>query len=342
MAVKLTIVEPHDPVSEFRRSFTQDRIAIGRARSADVCLPDMAVSTRHAEIRLRGTDYTIVDVGSVNGTLVNGRKIVPMRPVQLRNGDAIAVAGFKIGFELGVAAGPADPRDAALRQAREMMARFLARSASAEGETALVVVSGPARASRFALPPPPGRVSIGRGAEVDVSVEDRDVSRRHAEVVIEADGVFVRDLGSRNGVVVDGERVEAARLVPGGQFKIGATTMALESAAERSLSAIFEAPEEETASFSLAPPGAAAGASAEEEAGSEEEAPAEADEAPFAPPPVGPSDPLVGDGLDPAGLRRTTGEIPRPVAEPAGDLWLILIGAIAVIAAVVGLVYLLG
>ena len=43
MAVRLTITELGDPGSEYVRSFLQDRILIGRTRSADVCLPDLAV-----------------------------------------------------------------------------------------------------------------------------------------------------------------------------------------------------------------------------------------------------------------------------------------------------------
>ena len=56
MAVQLTITEDQAPKRPFERTFLQDRIVIGRARSSDVCLPDMAVSTRHAEIRVSGND----------------------------------------------------------------------------------------------------------------------------------------------------------------------------------------------------------------------------------------------------------------------------------------------
>ena len=55
-------------------------------------------------------------------------------------------------------------------------------------------------------------------------------------------------------------------------------------------------------------------------------------------PPIGPADPLV-DPSPPPGPR-TTGEIPMPSAEHGGDLGLIVVGIIVVVAAVLALVYL--
>ena len=65
---------------------------------------------------------------------------------------------------------------------------------------------------------------IGRGAEAEVVVDDPGVSRRHAEVRIEADGrVRVADLGSTNGTYVDGERVRSGELADGSRITVGRT-----------------------------------------------------------------------------------------------------------------------
>ena len=45
---------------------------------------------------------------------------------------------------------------------------------------------------------------LGRGAGVDVMLDHADVSRRHAELLITHEGATIRDLGSKNGFVVDG------------------------------------------------------------------------------------------------------------------------------------------
>ena len=62
---------------------------------------------------------------------------------------------------------------------------------------------------------------IGRGADADVPVESFRLSRRHAEFVPTPQGVTVRDLGSRNGIVVNGTRVEQALLRPSDRVLLG-------------------------------------------------------------------------------------------------------------------------
>ncbi len=346
MAVRLTITELGNPGSEYMRSFIQNRIVLGRARSSDVCLPDMAISTRHAEIRLQGNNYVVVDMGSLNGTEVNGTALVAHRPRILGNGDTIQIVGFRICFGLGVAVGTSEPRDASVRQAREILSHVLARSGGLDMAPALVVVQGPGRAGRFELPPPYAVVVVGRESEATISLADRNVSRRHAEIVIEDDGIIVRDNKSKSGVVINGEKVEEARLEPGIEFTLGKTTLALEHPTERSLGVIFEAPEEETSSFSLSENEVLTSktkTNEEEDDGDKavddtERAPVE-DKAPVLPP-IGPADPLVSEAERP--MARNTGHIPIPKTDDKSDFGLIMIGAIIVIAAVCGLIYLFG
>lgn len=72
---------------------------IGRSRECDVVLADANVSRRHAEIRpaAAGT-WTIADLGSTNGVLVNGHRIGGLE--SLRPGDRIALGTADIGFEV--------------------------------------------------------------------------------------------------------------------------------------------------------------------------------------------------------------------------------------------------
>ncbi len=69
------------------------------------------------------------------------------------------------------------------------------------------------------------RAVLGRSSEVDVQIEDPNVSRRHAEVVQQGSTWWVIDLGSTNGVEVDGSRVQRAKLDDGTSFVIGETTV---------------------------------------------------------------------------------------------------------------------
>jgi hypothetical protein len=75
---------------------------------------------------------------------------------------------------------------------------------------------------------PPG-VVVGRGTEADIRINDPGVSRRHVEFVVEGGGsglvMKAVDLGSTNGMLVDGHRITSTGLRDGTQVKIGNTTM---------------------------------------------------------------------------------------------------------------------
>ena len=83
---------------------------------------------------------------------------------------------------------------------------------------------------------PPGLL-IGRGTEADLRINDPGVSRRHAEIrVVPGDKVptvSVVDLGSTNGILVNGQRVDQATLGDGATVKIGNTTMTIRYVPQR-------------------------------------------------------------------------------------------------------------
>jgi two-component system response regulator GlrR len=70
----------------------------------------------------------------------------------------------------------------------------------------------------------PTVVGSAEGAGI-VIPNDRTLSRLHAELDLRDDGLWVRDLGSRNGTVVDGVSVECARVPNGGRVHVGATVL---------------------------------------------------------------------------------------------------------------------
>ncbi len=67
------------------------------------------------------------------------------------------------------------------------------------------------------------RASVGSAPGMDIVVADRTVSRIHAELDPRTDGVWVRDLGSRNGTFVEGIRVVEARVPDGARVRVGST-----------------------------------------------------------------------------------------------------------------------
>jgi hypothetical protein len=87
------------------------------------------------------------------------------------------------------------------------------------------------------LPLAPPGIVIGRGNDADLRIDDPGVSRKHIEIRVEepqdsagSDAVpriTVHDLGSTNGMSVNGKRVEQATLADGATIRIGNTTMSL-------------------------------------------------------------------------------------------------------------------
>jgi hypothetical protein len=75
------------------------------------------------------------------------------------------------------------------------------------------------------------RAVIGRSRECDVQIADPNVSRQHAELRREGGGFVIVDLGSTNGIEVNGRRVKRATLEPGDRISIGQTDLVFEQEA---------------------------------------------------------------------------------------------------------------
>jgi len=74
------------------------------------------------------------------------------------------------------------------------------------------------------------RTTVGSAPDAGLVLNDRSVSRIHAEFVWRDDGAWVRDLGSKNGTFVDGLLVWGARVPEGGKVRMGSTEITFEYA----------------------------------------------------------------------------------------------------------------
>ena len=78
-----------------RYAITSERITVGRHPDSDVFLDDITVSRRHVELSTSNTGHVIRDVGSLNGTYLNGERLADSE-VSLTNGDELQIGKFKL------------------------------------------------------------------------------------------------------------------------------------------------------------------------------------------------------------------------------------------------------
>lgn len=91
-----------------------------------------------------------------------------------------------------------------------------------------VIMSPASRKAAHAVRLP---VLVGRSDEAKFRVQQDSVSRRHCELFLQDDAVFVRDLGSTNGTLINGERIAASTATvvpPGAQIRVGGVVFRVE------------------------------------------------------------------------------------------------------------------
>jgi pSer/pThr/pTyr-binding forkhead associated (FHA) protein len=89
------LVVRRGPNAGYRFRLDQPVTAAGRHLDSNIVLDDITVSRRHAEIRCERGEFRVVDVGSLNGTYVNGE---PIHSAVLTNGDEIRMGKFRLMF----------------------------------------------------------------------------------------------------------------------------------------------------------------------------------------------------------------------------------------------------
>jgi len=250
------------PTQDVEVAFAGAELGFGRALGADIRLPFPKVSARHARILREAGGYRVEDLGSSNGTRLDGRQLTPHAPETMAVGDALEIGGVEIRF-VGQNAGT---EAIAAEAGTETLARRLVHDifeACPPAECArLVVLSGPQQGRELVLSAS-GRVcKLGRGEGCDLVLADEDVSREHALFERGAGGIVVRDLGSKNGVEVAGERLGGERVLHDGEIvRIGETRLRLFDPEDRYLRQMEAAEMEQPASAAGSGPGSVAATS---------------------------------------------------------------------------------
>jgi len=89
----------------FTVTFQKPVVTLGRSTRNDVCLEDILISRLHAEIREEAGAYWLTDLGSANGTFLNGERL--QGPVRIQTGDVIQMGRSRLTVEVAVPRAPA-------------------------------------------------------------------------------------------------------------------------------------------------------------------------------------------------------------------------------------------
>ena len=200
-------VEGRDTTEEFQ--LVQEATALGRAADNDLCLQHPTVSSHHARILLGPSGCSVVDLGSSNGTCVNGAELPVKTEHALADGDVIEVGPFRLHFRAAADGAVAPPP------------QFEPTIVLAPAQPARLVVSTPQWTREFPLQS--DVVTLGRDPASDIPIDADVISRHHARLERRDSGYEIIDLGSTNGLRFQGQPIDRKLLVSGDTLRIGPT-----------------------------------------------------------------------------------------------------------------------
>lgn len=191
-------------------------VSIGRDLGQDIRIDNDAISRRHAVMQLNNGVWTVQDLNTSNGTLLNGKRIdfAPLKP-----GDEIILGKHTLFFE------PTDSQLARLERGRPAMGvsqragtLFLAtdelesvmRRMGEERAAHLRLLSPASRERRYPLGA--GETILGKAVDADVVLTGFFLSGAHAVIERDRQGFTLRATGTLRAVRVNGRRIRERRL----------------------------------------------------------------------------------------------------------------------------------
>jgi pSer/pThr/pTyr-binding forkhead associated (FHA) protein len=207
-----------DQVEKTFRLREGDTVQIGRVSDNNVVLNNSHVSRHHAVLVWRGEGFELSDLGSSNGTLINGERVT--QPRVLQNGDVIRLYSIDVSYH--------EIKNEAARTdgGPEEHKTYVVLTSTPQAN--LTVSAGPQEGLK--IPLHAGKMIIGRATvkdKWDIALQDRSISRPHAQLEQGVDGGFVlTDMGSANGTLVNSSIIaEPTLLHDGDVIVVGETSL---------------------------------------------------------------------------------------------------------------------
>jgi pSer/pThr/pTyr-binding forkhead associated (FHA) protein len=194
-----------------------ETIEIGRQEKNDLCLSNPKVSRQHAVIVWRDSSFQIKDLRSINGTWVNQERLFDTHI--LADGDVIQLDKETLSFfEISSPESQLDHltliTDTIIVPRRDSQPRLIVSSGEQEGREIILHSE---------------KMLIGRATpndDWDISLQEKSISRPHAEILREGIQFKITDLDSANGTQVNGEWItDSVELEDGDLIELGETSL---------------------------------------------------------------------------------------------------------------------
>jgi predicted component of type VI protein secretion system len=199
-------------------------INIGRAEDMQLMIDDASVSRRQAQIRFGASgSWTIGDLGSINGTFLNGQRLTAVQP--LKRGDEVSFGKFSLFFDSAITepAGPAEAAEhrpgGALAETVYMSAEEAERLRRAVAQQRRAQLQWEAKGQRGTFYLRGGGVLVGRSPLCDLQVPAGP--NQHLLVLRNQFGFEVRNLSWWHHMKVNGWAFEQSTLQSGDVIEIG-------------------------------------------------------------------------------------------------------------------------
>jgi pSer/pThr/pTyr-binding forkhead associated (FHA) protein len=236
----------------------RDEVTIGRKEGNTIRLTERNVSRRHARLQKQNGHYLLHDLGSYNGIVINGQRLLDSQA--LKHGDQILIGDYKLAIleeatsqiqapppgsngahdtldalppaappapaPSPIASAPPSAPPAAPTQRVSTPPLSPPPTASATGEVPdeirnmrLVFLAPAGAPAPYGLDHLP--IILGRSEVADISLPFSSISREHARLTVQGGSLVIEDLGSSNGVTVNGDKVQRAVITIGDHVALG-------------------------------------------------------------------------------------------------------------------------
>ncbi|WP_239651652.1 FHA domain-containing protein [Neosynechococcus sphagnicola] len=202
-AATLKIYHHQTVIQEF--SLEQNPVTLGQESDNGLVLSDPTLSQYHAQITWDVDHYAIADLGSAAGTWLNQVRLSPRRPEPLRDGDIIRMGNLELHFQQHTHSDPSPLLPGTVVTGTPI--------------ACVLQVTTPQWVQEFPLRQEV--LVIGRDPGCDIIVDLPVVSLRHAQLQRCDGGYEIIDLGSRNGLLFQGQYVSRRFLLDGDVVQIG-------------------------------------------------------------------------------------------------------------------------